>query len=890
MAKCVNCHENTAVIYTSRFVGTERHDEGYCLSCAYKLKLPGLGGMFNQTGVTEENIEKISERINEMMGPMEDADPQEIVDMMMGNMDPGDFSQWQEYYKQMVENGMPGMEGVQFIQSFEQADDEDDDDYDDESDDDEELLELDSDTVDDNDEDDNETEPDSSSQAKNPGDQTIGNALQMMFGGLLNPDQANGFVGASHGNGEDNNRSKDESSDRSQRTGRDSREKRRKKKYLEMYGQNLNDLAAQGQIDPLIGREKELDRVIQILNRRQKNNPVLLGEPGVGKTAIAQGLASKIEAGDVPVKLRDFEVYLLDMTAMVAGTQFRGQFETRMKGLVDECAALENIILVIDELHNIMGAGDAEGAMNAANILKPALARGQIRVLGSTTLDEYRRFIEKDSALERRFQKVLVDEPDTETTLKIIEGLAETYEEHHHVRYSEDVLKYVVQLADRYVQDRFFPDKAIDVIDEAGSRVNLADSYFVHKNLLEQELEDYEHQQERISKELEKRPDDIKLYERQANVKTMQIRTQEQLEAMETNQQPTEVTRDDVASVVELWTGIPVQRITESESEQLLQLEERLHKRVIGQNQAVNALSRAIRRQRAGLGKRRKPASFIFVGPTGVGKTELVKALAEALFADEKALIRLDMSEYMESHTVSKLIGSPPGYVGYDDGGQLTEKVRRKPYSVLLLDEIEKAHADVFNILLQILDDGRLTDAHGRTVSFENTVIVMTSNAGSQLRSRGLGFGSDDFISLESRVNDVLRDTFRPEFLNRVDDTIVFNELSREEIRQIVDLMLKEVMETLAERDVKIIVSDQAKDLLAERGYHKEYGARPLRKTIQRLLEDPIADMILRGELEGKSGLAVRTLQEAGITEEEAKKNMVLGSASNDYVFCFDLI
>ena len=480
----------------------------------------------------------------------------------------------------------------------------------------------------------------------------------------------------------------------------------------------------------------------------------------------------------------------------------------------------------------------------------------------------------------------MVDEPDMAMTLEIIKGLASTYEEHHHVLYSEDVLSYTVQLADRYVQDRFFPDKAIDIIDEAGSRVNLKDSYFVHKNLLEQELEDYEKQQDRIAKELEKRPDDVKLYERQANVRTMQLRTQEQLDQMEANVKPTAVTRDDIASVVELWTSIPVQRITESESEQLLNLEARLHQRVVGQDRAVNALSRAIRRQRAGLGKRKKPASFIFVGPTGVGKTELVKALAEALFADENALIRLDMSEYMESHTVSKLIGSPPGYVGYDDGGQLTEKVRRKPYSVLLLDEIEKAHTDVFNILLQILDDGRLTDAHGRTVSFENTIIVMTSNAGSQLRSRGIGFGSEDFISMESRAKDVLRETFRPEFLNRVDDTIVFTSLSRDEIRQIVDLMLKEVANNMGERGVKLIVSDAAKDLLAERGYDKDFGARPLRRTIQRLLEDPIADMILRNELDGKSGMSVRTYAEAGLTASPDQD----GILRDDDVFCFDLI
>ncbi|NJP39843.1 ATP-dependent Clp protease ATP-binding subunit [Oscillospiraceae bacterium HV4-5-C5C] len=679
----------------------------------------------------------------------------------------------------------------------------------------------------------------------------------MMLSGMMGSNGETPFMPASRG-------ADGEAPADDQQTRRQS-DRRRKKKFLEQYGSNLNELAQEGRLDPLIGREKELDRVIQILNRRQKNNPVLLGEPGVGKTAIAQGLAERIVKHQVPAKLNDLEIYLIDMTGMVAGTQFRGQFESRMKGLVDEAKGLGNVVLVIDELHNIMGAGDAEGAMNAANILKPALARGEIRVLGSTTLDEYRRYIEKDSALERRFQKVLVDEPDRETTLGILKGLRPKYEVHHHVHYSDEILEYMVTLAERYITDRFFPDKAIDIMDEAGSRANLKDHYESTMLALKQQMAALDEEQQTVTRRLEKETDNVSLFEQQANLRTRQLQLEAQMRQNELHAAPQDITKEDIAAVVELWTGIPLQRITETESQQLMKLEDRLHQRVIGQDEAVNALARAIRRQRAGLGKRRKPASFIFVGPTGVGKTELVKALAESLFASEDALIRLDMSEYMEAHTVSKLIGSPPGYVGYDDGGQLTERVRRKPYSVLLLDEIEKAHADVFNILLQILDDGRLTDAHGRTVSFEHTVIIMTSNAGSTLKAQGIGFGNDDYITMENRVHSVLKDLFRPEFLNRVDEIIVFKELTPEQLRQIVDLMLKDVASNLKDRGTELLVSDAAKDYLTKEGYSKAYGARPLRKTIQRKIEDPIADLILMGQLEGVAQIVVDTVtNEAG--------------------------
>ncbi len=638
-------------------------------------------------------------------------------------------------------------------------------------------------------------------------------------------------------------------------SGRNRREVRRK--FLDMYGSNLTRKAGEGKIDRIIGRKKELERVVQILNRRNKNNPVLLGEPGVGKTAIAEGLAVRIAEGSVPAKLLDQEVYLLDMTALVAGTQFRGQFESRMKGVVDEARKAGNIILVIDELHNFMGAGDAEGAMNAANILKPALAKGEIKVLGSTTLDEYRRFIEKDSALERRFQRVIVDEPSAADAVEILKGIRDYYEKHHNVSYSDETVAFAVKMADRYITDRFLPDKAIDLLDEAGSQINLQDERLVRIERLHTELDELESRQEELDETKPGRDSgDVAFFEQQAETKSAILRVRGEIDKIRSELNPTPIQEADIARVVEMWTGIPVQRITETESEKLLHLEERLHERLIGQDEAVSAVSRAIRRNRAGFGKKRKPASFIFVGPTGVGKTELVKALAEAMFSSEDAMVRLDMSEFMEPHTVSKLIGSPPGYVGYDDGGQLTEKVRRKPYSVILLDEIEKAHADVFNILLQILDDGRLTDSHGRLVNFENTIIIMTSNAGTTLKSNGFGFGAEGQVAMASRVNTVLKEMFRPEFLNRIDEIIVFHMLTREEIRKIVDLMLREVVTSMSDKGLKLVFDDTIKDMLAEKGFDDKYGARPLRKTIQRMIEDPLADLYLSGKLNGTIGIA----------------------------------
>lgn len=617
--------------------------------------------------------------------------------------------------------------------------------------------------------------------------------------------------------------------------------RRKKKKYLDTYGTNLTNKAIDKQVDRIIGRNREIDRVIQILNRRTKNNPVLIGEPGVGKTAIAEGLAVRIAEKQVPAKLYDAEVYLLDLTAIVAGTQFRGQFEGRMKAIIDEAKELGNIILVIDEVHNIMGAGEVHGGvMNAANILKPSLAKGEIQVIGTTTLEEYRKHIEKDSALERRFQPVLVEEPTVEETIEILKGIKGYYEEYHKVQISDEVIETATRLSERYITDRFLPDKAIDVIDEAGSRVNLKNQGFIELEALREELKKIQ--------ELKESAAFSDNYEKAAEYKMEEYQIEDKIRKLESSCSEIEVTTDDVAYVIEAWTKIPVQRITKEEATKLLNLEGILHKRVIGQHEAIVSLSKAIRRNRSGFRRKKKPASFIFVGPTGVGKTELAKAIACELFGSEEAMIRVDMSEFMEKHTVSKLIGAPPGYVGYDEGGQLTEKVRRRPYSVILLDEIEKAHPDVFNMLLQILEDGRLTDSQGRTVFFENTIIIMTSNAGTSFNTNTFGFAREGYIALESRAKDALKQTFRPEFLNRVDETIVFTHLSTEELRMIVDLMLKEVVEDVKAKEMNINVSNKAKDFLVEKGYDQKYGARPLRRAIQKYIEDEIAELYLKDE------------------------------------------
>ncbi len=815
MSLCDICKKNVAVVFTTRFENNERINEGLCIKCAYDTGLGDIRDMFSAAGINDNNIDEVTERLNRLMSGAETANPQDLFKMLVNDS----FSL----------DDMP----------------EDDPDMDVEDAD----IEL----------------PFEEVEGEEKGKRGIFpfNIFGKQEEGDEDENESNlGFL----------HLGKDQEKRKSQK-----KEGKTKNKFLEQYGTNLTRLAKEGKIDRLIGREKELERVVQILNRRSKNNPALIGEPGVGKTAVAEGLAVKIANGEVPPKLLNMSVYLLDMTAMVAGTQFRGQFESRMKNVVDEATKNQNVILVIDEMHNIMGAGDAEGAMNAANILKPALAKGEIRVIGSTTLDEYRRHIEKDSALERRFQKVIIEEPSIEDTIEILKGVKDYYEEHHFVKYPDDVIEYAVRMSSRYITDRFLPDKAIDVLDEAGSHANLEEERLVKLAKLKEDYAALDKEVKALESRIEMSatPEEIEkenLYEKQAEKKSQVMRLEKQIESLEDELKPDIIDFEDIGRVIEMWTGIPVKRISESESERLLKLEDRLHERVIGQEKAVSALARAIRRNRSGFGKKHKPSSFIFVGPTGVGKTELVKALAEAMFAKEDALIRVDMSEYMEKWEVTKFFGAAPGYVGYDDGGQLTEKVRRRPYSVILFDEIEKAHPDVFNVMLQILDDGRLTDSHGRVVNFENSIIIMTSNAGTSLKANGFGFNGDDHIALENRVNTALKEQFRPEFLNRVDEIVVFQELTREEIRKIVDLMLKEVTAQMKEKGVGLSVSEAAKDQLAKEGYDPKFGARPLRKTIQRRIEDPLADMYLTGKFTNAEKISVGFRKEQFTFDVKEKK------------------
>ena len=724
-------------------------------------------------------------------------------------------------------------------------------------------------------------EPDSDNDEDKQDDESMSRSMQK------NPLE---FMNRHFGKNNENNKESE------QETRKDSKSKRKdrkdkKLKNLEHFGVNLTEKARNGEIDAVIGRERELDRTAQILNRRTKNNPCLIGEPGVGKTAIAEGLALKIVNGDVPAKLLKYEIYMLDMTAVVAGTQFRGQFESRLRNIIEEVKRAGNIILVIDEIHTISSAGDAEGGMSAGNILKPALSRGEIQVIGATTLEEYRKHIEKDAALERRFQTVMVEEPTVDETIEILKGIKSYYEDYHKVRISDELIRIAAVLSERYISDRFLPDKAIDVIDEAASRANLENSKLIELEKLKNEIQTINTESDSVGDELnnvreqiekhsesgddqnyerlsELKSTECNLYERSAELKSRRLRVENRIEEIEKEGIAVDLTAEDIASVIELWTKIPVKHISEYETQRLVNLEERLHKRLIGQDEAVRAVARAIRRKRAGISLKRRPVSFIFVGPTGVGKTELVKRIADEVFEGQDSLIRLDMSEYMEKHSVAKIIGSPPGYVGYDEAGQLTEKIRRRPYSVILLDEIEKAHPDIFNILLQILDDGRITDSHGKTVSFENTIIIMTSNAGSDQRSNVVGFNEED-EGITLKIERALKGLFRPEFLNRVDETVIFKELKPDELIRIIGLMLEDLNDGLSEKNIKLEVSDDAKKVILDKSYKKEYGARPMRRYIERHIEDSLAQKLISGEL--SSGDTALVTAEDGELKVEIK-------------------
>lgn len=796
MAICSICKKRHAIVFTSRYENGQRIDEGFCLKCAYESGISGVTDMFKATGINADNIEEMSDRLEELVSQNGfSADPTDFLKSLAAGDDFG---------------------GSSF-------------------DDDDETYEFDEDSTPVNIADPDDTKDDKSSE---------GEEKNNIFGSLFGR-----RPGSEAGDGsQDGKASKDPRKVRG----------KQRLKYLNEFGTNLTERAAEGKIDRIIGRDKEIERCIQILNRRSKNNPVLIGAPGVGKTAVAQGLAVKIVEGSVPEKLLNMQVWQLDLPAMVAGTQFRGQFESRIKGVINEAIKAENIILVIDELHTIIGAGDAEGSTNAANILKPALARGELRILGSTTTAEYKR-IEKDSALERRFQKVMLDEPSVEMSIEILKGIKDYYEKHHNVTYSDEVIEFAVKASKRYITDRYLPDKAIDLIDEAGSAANLKNVKLVKLANTKKALEKAkrEHQMQIDSMESSSPEEREADYEKVAELKAKADKLQNELDQLESDIAPDPIQVEDIARVVEMWTGIPLKSISETETEKLNNLEERLHKRVIGQEEAVHAVASAVRRTRAGFTKKHKPTSFIFVGPTGVGKTELVKALAEVMFDTEEALIRIDMSEYMEPHSVSKLIGSPPGYVGFDDAGQLTEQVRRKPYSVILFDEIEKAHPDVFNLLLQMLDDGVLTDSHGLHVNFENCIIIMTSNAGSSAKAATIGFFNETHEAMEQHVQSALKETFRPEFLNRVDETIIFKSLKPEEIRQIVNIMIKDVFQALDDKHIKGTMTKAAGDRLAELGYDEKYGARPLRKAIRTNVEDALSDMFLTGALKDVVSLKI---------------------------------
>ncbi len=758
---CSRCKKRPAVVFMTKMDGSQTINEGLCLTCAKELGIKQVDDLIKNMGISEEELQAMSDQMAQLMNPDEGFDPDD---------EDADFQQG-------------GAQTFPFLQS--------------------------------------------------------------MFGSNRS---ANG----------------DEPSSDDKQKPKSKKDKKPKRKFLDGYCENLTKKAKDGKLDKIIGRDQEIYRVIQILNRRTKNNPCLIGEPGVGKTAIAEGIALRIASGDVPAKLADKEIHLLDLTALVAGTQFRGQFESRVKGLVDEVRNAGNIILFIDEVHNLVGAGDSEGSMNAANILKPALSRGEIQVIGATTFNEYRKYIEKDAALERRFQPVTVNEPTVADTIKVLSGIKEYYERYHHVNIPADIVKSAVVLSERYINDRFLPDKAIDLLDEACSHAALRNKELAEYDMLTKKIAMLHHEES----EMEETTSETVDYEKLAKIKAELIRHESRKNELEPTVLNAGVTQDDLARVIELWTGIPASRIKENELSKLAKLEDELKKKIIGQDEAVDLVAKAVRRSRVQITARRRPASFIFVGPTGVGKTELVKVLASQLFDSTDPLIRLDMSEYMEKYSVSRIVGSPPGYVGYDEAGQLTEQVRRKPYSVILFDEIEKAHPDVLNILLQILDEGRVTDSHGRKVSFENTVIVMTSNAGSNVRDTSLGFNKDAAQVSRDRVMKALSEFLRPEFMARVDEIVVFNPLSKDDYAKIAALLLDEIKEVLAERSIALDYDDKALYAIADKSFGNASGARDIRKIIRREIEDRVCTILVENP--------EKVINAISVTEENGEVSVVM--------------
>ena len=894
MRKCSECKENAAVLFIQD-LNDRTKLRGLCLSCAKKLNIPGIDNILNNAGIDIDNVDDITEQMNEISQTMEEQFGD--MDSLKVNEILGKISSSNEFKSMMKKMGDIIMnQNNNYPHDKEENKDNDKDTqpkseeitdaeidfsdnlFDNKFNKSEESTAKDGNTQDNKD---NQIESenkdadvtvikDDDAQVVKDNDDdglidiaSFENELKKMFGGK------NGFFEINvssmpnmFGDSEDvfsNNSFHEDTSER--KNSEKANPKKKNIKNIEKFSINLTQRARDNQIDPVIGRQKEIDRVIQILNRRTKNNPVLIGEPGVGKTAIAEGLAYKIVKAEVPQKLLDYEIMQLDMSSIVAGTQFRGQFETRMKNIIEEARKAGNVILVIDEIHSIMGAGDSQGTMDAANILKPALAKGDIQIIGATTINEYKKHIEKDKALERRLQSVLVEEPTIQESIDIVKGLKDYYENYHKILLSDEVIEAAVKLSSRYITDRYLPDKAIDIIDEVGSKANLSNKAIYEIQSIKDSIETLKKNQETATENND--------YEKAAMYKTKELNLEEELKNLQENEY-LKVTVQDVADVIEQWTKIPVKEISVEETQKLMDLEKRLKETVVGQDRAIEVIAKAIRRNRAGISAVKKPSSFIFVGPTGVGKTQLVKSLAKDMFGSEDMIIRVDMSEYMEKHSVSKLVGAPPGYVGFDEGGQLTDRVKRKPYSIILFDEIEKAHPDVFNMLLQILDEGRLTDSQGGVVHFENTVIVMTSNIGTTFKNQSLGFGAqeEEYHREEQRVHDAMKENFKPEFLNRIDEIVVFNRLSKDDLRKIVDIMISQLQEVIKDKGISIKITDEVKDFIVEKGYDEKYGARPLRRVIQKYIEDEISDIFIMNDLNKFNVLTLQLLNKKIMVEK----------------------